>query len=178
MFLACGRISAQHPSANPIDELIKEASQQLPQGDWKELEGFETWKIERFVEMTRFLSNADHYDFQITHGEEFSIIVESDGRWPVTDLESLGNRFYLEFEGKRCPFLPQSVEEKSVVAVLRSTPNIPRFKKSRRYIHVKGLLDAFVAQEGHARQTRLPAHPPKEVRGRKLSRNVAWTLLA
>ena len=143
IFFSCGSISAQPPGARTIDELIKEASQQVPQGDWKKLEGFETWKIERFVEMTRFFSNTDRYAFMTTQGKEFSILIESDGRWPVSNLESVGNRFYLEFEGKRFPFLPKSVEEKSVVAVLRSTPNSARFKKSRRYIHVKSLLDAF-----------------------------------
>jgi hypothetical protein len=123
-----------------------QATPQRPQGDWNDLQGFETWKIERFLERTRFFHNANHYAFQTTQGKEFSIIVESDGRWPVADLESVGKRFYLEFEGKRFIFLPRSVEEKSVVAVLRSTPNIPRFKKSRRYIHVKALLDAFENQ--------------------------------
>lgn len=143
IFLNYSSISAQNHSANSIDELIKEARPQIAWGDWNDLAGFETWKVDRFLERTRFFNNSDHYVFLTRHGKEFSIIVESVRLWPVTDLESVGTTFCLEVDGKRYPFVPKSTEERCVVRVLHSTPKILKLKKSRRYIHVQNLIDAF-----------------------------------
>jgi len=143
IFLNCASISAQTPSTNSIDELIKGARGQIAWGDWNDLAGLETWKVDRFLERTPFFNNSVHYAFLTTHGKEFSIIVESERLWPVTDLESVGTTFCLEVDGTRYPFAPKSSEERSVVRILHSTPKIMKLKKSRRYIHVQNLIDAI-----------------------------------
>ena len=142
-FAASSFIFAQATTARSIDDLIAEASHQTNFREWKELRGFESWKVQRFVERTRFFDHTVRFGFQTTDDREFSIIVESAGNWPdATSGKSL-IRFFVEFENKFYPFLPSSAEARDVFRVLSSTPKHPRLKEIRRFEHEQSLLNAL-----------------------------------